>query len=103
MKLDNVTIYAVNQYDWSITDASGMEALIDDDMATMDADNAMSELVEGQELSHVMGIFNYSFGTYKVQIRDVADLGITVGINDDVKVNPYEYALHNNFPNPIDD
>jgi len=101
VKLDNVTISAVNQYDWSITDASGMEALIDDDMATMDADNAMSELVEGQELSHVMGIFNYSFGTYKVQIRDVADLGITVGINDDVKVNPYEYALHNNFPNPF--
>jgi len=101
VKLDNVTVSAVNQYDWSITDASGMETLIDDDMATMDADNAMSELVEGQELSHIMGIFNYSFGTYKVQIRDMADLGITVGINDDVKVNPYEYALHDNFPNPF--
>ncbi len=24
-----------------------------------------------------------------------------MGINDDVKVNPYEYALHNNFPNPF--
>ena len=101
VKLDNVTVSAVNQYDWSITDASGMEALIDDDMATMDADNALSELVEGQELSYIMGIFNYSFGTYKVQIRDVADLGATVGIDDDVKVNPYEYALHDNFPNPF--
>ena len=48
-----------------------------------------------------MGIFNYSFGTYKVQIRDAADLGTTVGIDDDVKVNPYEYALHDNFPNPF--
>ena len=48
-----------------------------------------------------MGIFNYSFGTYKIQIRDVADLGTTVGIDDDVKVNPYEYALHDNFPNPF--
>ena len=101
VKLDNVTVSAVNQYDWSITDASGMEALIDEDMATMDAGIAMSELVEGQELSYVMGIFNYSFGTYKVQIRDVADLGATVGIDDDVKVNPYEYALHDNFPNPF--
>ena len=101
VKLDNVTVSAVNQHDWSITDASGMEALIDDDMATMDADNAMSELVEGQQLSYIMGIFNYSFGTYKVQIRDAADLGTTVGIDDDVKVNPYEYALHDNFPNPF--
>ena len=61
----------------------------------------MGTLMEGQELDHVMGIFNYSFGTYKVQIRDVADLGQTVGIDDDVKVNPYEYALHDNFPNPF--
>ena len=101
VKLENVTVSSLNDYDWSITDASGMEALIDDDMATMDADNAMSALVEGQQLSYIMGIFNYSFGTYKVQIRDVADLGATVGIDDDVKVNPYEYALHDNFPNPF--
>jgi hypothetical protein len=48
-----------------------------------------------------MGIFNYSYGTYKVQIRDVSDLGQTVGIDDDVQVNPYDYALHDNFPNPF--
>jgi hypothetical protein len=101
VKLENVTVSSVNAYDWSITDASGMEALIDDDMATMVTGIAMSELVEGQQLSYIMGIFNYSFGTYKVQIRDVADLGTTVGIDDDVKVNPYEYALHDNFPNPF--
>ena len=48
VKLDNVTISSVNQYDWSITDASGFEALIDDDMANMEADNFMSSLAEGQ-------------------------------------------------------
>ena len=101
VKLENVTVSSVNAYDWSITDASGMEALIDEDMGTMGAGIAMSELVEGQQLSYIMGIFNYSFGTYKIQIRDVADLGTTVGIDDDVKVNPYEYALHDNFPNPF--
>ena len=101
VKLENVTVSSVNAYDWSITDASGMEALIDEDMGTMNAGIVMSELVEGQELSYIMGIFNYSFGTYKIQIRDVADLGTTVGIDDDVKVNPYEYALHDNFPNPF--
>ena len=78
-----------------------MEALIDDDMATMDADNYMSDLAEGQELEYVMGIFNYSFGTYKVQIRNMGDLGATVAIHDDVQVNPYTYALLDNFPNPF--
>jgi len=101
VKLNNVTISSVNLYDWSITDGTGFEALIDDDMANLDAFNSMDLLVEGQELDHVMGIFNYSYGTYKVQIRDVADLGQTVGIDDDVKVNPYDYVLHDNFPNPF--
>jgi hypothetical protein len=30
VKLENVTVSSVNSYDWSITDASGMEALIDE-------------------------------------------------------------------------
>ena len=101
VKLNNVTVSSVNDFDWAITDASGLETLIDDDMANMSADNFMSTLVEGQNLDYVMGIFNYSFGTYKVQVRDLNDLGQTMGINDDVDVNPYEYALHNNFPNPF--
>ena len=91
----------LNPYDWSITDASGGITLIDDDMATMSADNFMSALAEGQELEHIMGIFNYSFGTYKVQIRDLADLGQTMGINDDINLNPYVYRLLDNFPNPF--
>ena len=101
VKLNNVTISSVNDFDWSITDESGFQTLIDDDMATFGADNFMGTLVDGQELDYIMGIFNYSFGTYKVQIRDVADLGQTVGIDDDVQVNPYDYALHDNFPNPF--
>jgi DNA/RNA endonuclease YhcR with UshA esterase domain len=98
VKINNVTISSVNQYDWSVTDATGSETLIDDDMAT---DNFMSDLEDGQELEYVMGIFNFSFGTYKIQIRDLADLGQMVGIDDDVQVNPYDYALHENFPNPF--
>ena len=94
MKLNNVTISSINDFDWSITDESGFQTLIDDDMANFGADNFMGTFVEGQELDHVMGIFNYSYGTYKVQIRDVSDLGQTVGIDDDVQVNPYDYALH---------
>jgi len=101
VKLNNVTISSVNQYDWAITDASGFEALIDDDMATMEGDNMMGSLAEGQEIEFVMGVFNFSYGTYKVQIRDGNDLGSMGGVNNDVEINPYEYALFNNFPNPF--
>ncbi len=99
--LNNVTISAVNQHDWSITDATGSETLIDNDMATMAADNYMSTLEEGQVLESISGIFNFSFGTYKVQIRGLPDLGQTVGIVDDIKINPYSYQLYENFPNPF--
>jgi len=101
VQLNNVTISTVNDYDWAITDETGFEVLIDDDMANMEADNMMSILSEGEVLDHVKGVFNYSFGTYKVQIRDAADLGTTMGFEDDVSINPYEYALHDNFPNPF--
>ena len=101
VKITDVTVSSINQYDWSVTDATGSEALIDDDMAVMAADNFMSDLEVGQELEYVMGIFNYSFGTYKIQIRDLDDFGSSAGINDDVHVNPYEYALHENYPNPF--
>ena len=99
--LNNVTVSSVNPYDWSITDATGSETLIDDDMASMAADNFMSTLEEGQVLESVSGIFNFSFGTYKVQIRDLGDLGQTVGIVHDIRINPYAYHLYDNFPNPF--
>ena len=101
VKLNNVTITSVNEYDWAITDESGFETLIDDDMSNMEADNFLSTLVEGQELEYVSGIFNYSFGDYKIQIRDLADIGQSLGINDDVQVNPYAYSLLDNYPNPF--
>ena len=68
VKLENVTVSSVNTYDWSITDETGSEALIDDDMANMAADNFLSTLAEGQGLESVMGIFNFSYGTYKIPV-----------------------------------
>ena len=68
-------------------------------MSTMEADNYLSTLQDGATLSQVTGVFNFSYGTYKIQIRDLADLGQELGINNiDV---PRRYALHNNFPNPF--
>ena len=101
VKLSNVTISSVNDFDWMITDESGFETLLDDDMANMEADNFLSTLVEGQELAYVSGIFNFSYGSYKIQIRDVNDIGGSLGINDDIQVNPYSYSLMGNYPNPF--
>ena len=67
----------------------------------METDNFLSTLVEGQELESVSGIFNYSFGSYKVQIRDLNDLGQSLGINDDIEISPYSYSLMDNYPNPF--
>jgi len=97
--VSDVTVSTINAYDWGIVDASGVECLIDDDMATMEADNYLSTLEDGATLSQVTGILNFSYGTYKIQIRDLADIGQDLGINNiDV---PRKYALHNNFPNPF--
>ncbi len=96
----NVTVSTVNQYDWFIMDGSGVECLIDDDMATTAANSFMSNLEEGQTLTSVTGIFNFSFGTYKIQVRDLGDLG-TLGIDDDFSGLSREFALYPNYPNPF--
>ena len=83
-----------------MVDGSGVECLIDDDMATMEANSFMSGLEEGTTLTNVSGIFNFSFGTYKIQIRDMADLG-QLGIDDDFAGIAREFALYPNFPNPF--
>ena len=98
--VSGVTVSAVNAYDWSIVDDSGVECLIDDDMANMAADNYMSDLAEGTTLASVTGIFNFSYGTYKIQIRDLADLG-QLGIDGDFAGVAREFALYPNYPNPF--
>jgi len=98
--VSDVTVSAMNAYDWGIVDDSGVECLIDDDMATMAADNYMSTLEEGTTLSQVTGIFNFSYGTYKIQVRDLADLG-QLGVDENFESLPRQFALHDNYPNPF--
>ncbi|NOZ74334.1 MAG: T9SS type A sorting domain-containing protein, partial [FCB group bacterium] len=98
--LHNVTVSALNQYDWSVDDGSGVSCLIDDDMANAEAGAFLDALSVGTTLETVTGIFNFSFGSYKVQIRDMADLG-QLGVNDDFVPTPMVYALHPNYPNPF--
>jgi len=98
--VSDVTVSALNAYDWGIVDDSGVECLIDDDMATMAAKTYLDSLEEGTTLSQVTGIFNFSFGTYKIQVRDLADLG-QLGVDENFESLPRQFALHDNYPNPF--
>ncbi len=98
--LTNVTVSDTGSYDWSVVDESGVACLIDNDMADEAADAFLGALEIGQSLSSVTGIFVFSFGTYKIEVRDMADLG-EVGIGDNVDLQPYTYKLYPNFPNPF--
>ena len=99
--VSDVTVTSVNSYDWSIKDDSNISCLMDDDMATMEADNYMSILVANDMLETVSGIFNYSFGTYKIQVRDMVDLGQGLTIEDEDIGLVKGFALYPNYPNPF--
>ena len=101
VKLMNVTVTSVGSYDWTITDDTGFEILIDDDFSNVEADVFLGTLLPGNQIESVSGVFNYSFGDYKVQIRDLNDIGQLLGVNDDVHINPYSYSLSDNYPNPF--
>jgi len=99
--VSDVTVTSVNTYDWSIKDGTNINCLIDDDMATMEADNYMSTLEVNEMLETVSGIFNYSFGTYKIQVRDMVDLGQGLTIGDEDIGLVKGFALYPNYPNPF--
>ena len=101
VELSNVVVSAVNSYDWTVQDADGNTCLIDDDWADADADNYLSGLAVGDSLESVSGIFNFSFGTYKLQVRDMGDLGDMLGTNSDFVGTPFKYELLQNYPNPF--
>lgn len=77
--MSRVTATSLNQYDWSIVDESGVSCLIDDDMTTDATYAFLDSIQQKQGIEFVTGIFNYSFGTYKIQVRDMGDFG-EVGI-----------------------
>jgi hypothetical protein len=98
----NVTVNTLNQYDWGVVDNSGLECLIDDDWADVEADNALGELGVGSTIGSVTGIFNYSYGSYKIQIRDIDDItDVQLEIEKDFLSQPFTFALYSNYPNPF--
>jgi len=98
VRVNNVEVSAVNQYDWTITDDSGGHILIDDDASLL---SWFDDLQVGSQVGDIRGIWTYSYGTFKIELRDDNDHGEITGINEDVVTQPVTYALEQNYPNPF--
>lgn len=99
VSFNNLLLEKVNQYDWTAVDAAGNEILVANDYADEELQTFMDGLVEGDSLLMVRGTVFYSYGTYKVQLNGIADM-TTLGITEG-SLQPKEFALHNNYPNPF--
>jgi len=98
VKVANAQVTAINPYDWSIDDGSG-PCLLDDDASSIDA--WFDSLEVNDVISQVTGVFTFSFGTYKIEVRDIEDVGPIVGIAEEPINYPLTYSLKQNFPNPF--
>ena len=116
VRISNAELVSVNQYDVTFDDGTG-PCLVDGDfMVSGDnyanakfyvnsTDNYLAvngdTIRPGDIVDHIQGIFTYSFGTFKVSVRGVDDVGTVSGINPDHEAIPFTYQLKQNFPNPF--
>lgn len=116
VKIQNATLTSLNSYDCSFDDGSGV-CLVDGDFMVSGDQNqndvfyinknegylmAFGDTVRlGEKVDMLQGVFTYSFGSYKMEVRNSDDFGHTVGINEDYKATPHTYRLAQNFPNPF--
>ncbi|MBN1541516.1 T9SS type A sorting domain-containing protein [candidate division KSB1 bacterium] len=117
VKVEKATLTRVNLYDVSIDDGSG-ECLLDADaFVGRDQDpnpyfylnsnqgylviGGTDTLRVGDQISFAQGVFLFSFGTHKIEIRSLADVGNMTGVESDITAAPLAYALEQNYPNPF--
>jgi len=116
VRISQAELISLNSYDATFDDGSG-PCLVDGDfMVEADQDPnpvfyinsdddylvAFGDTIRpGEIVSNIQGVFTYSFGTYKISIRDENDWGTAVGINPDHETIPLTYKLKQNFPNPF--
>jgi hypothetical protein len=108
VKISMATMTSVNSHDVSFND--GTEAcLVDDDFLDWDdfdvGDDSLyafgTTIRPGNTIDMIQGVFNYSYSSYKIQVRDENDFGTITGINSDFETVPLSYQLKQNFPNPF--
>ncbi len=116
VQVRNATLTAVNSYDVTINDGSG-ECLLDGDAfigRDQDANpnfyiNRTAKVLIvagdtvkiGEQIKMAQGVFLYSFGSHKIEIRDLSDIGTTTGVLNAVVAQPLRFSLEQNYPNPF--
>lgn len=116
VRIRNATLMSVNRYDVTFDDGSG-PCLVDGDfMLARDQDAntkfyvnqsggylvAFGDTIRpGEKVDRIQGVFIYSFGTYKIEVRDDHDFGQRVGVDPGFVPPAYTYRLEQNFPNPF--
>jgi hypothetical protein len=97
--VNNVTVTSVNQYDWSIDDGSGA-CLMDDDAAAIDS-TFWQSIQPYSTFNRVTGFFTYSFGTYKISLRDPDDYDGFAAVEEIQPAQAFAFKLGDNYPNPF--
>ncbi len=110
VKISDATFMSVNSYDVTFDDGSGA-CLIDDDFISANSLNFNGDddyiyafgdtLHLGEKVDMIQGVFVFSFGSFKIEVRDAEDFGTTVGVDPNYKPIPLSYKLEQNFPNPF--
>ncbi len=105
VRINNFVLTAVNSYDVTVDDGTGPCLLDADAFIGRDQDanpyfyiNRIFKLLIvagdtiriGEPIAMAQGIFLYSFGTHKIEIRDLADIGTTTGVKVPVVEQPAE-------------
>lgn len=103
VQFNNMTVTAINSYDWGFTDESGEEFLFDDDMI---GEAAMLDWYDGIQVDDTIemmrGILVSTFGSWKLEPRNSSDCSeVETGINEGIQLAPYEFALNPVYPNPF--
>lgn len=105
---NNLTITAVNSYDWTFTDDSGETFLLDDDIvgsgsSSIDtvAANWYNSLEEGSTVDMVRGVVTWSFGSWKIEPRGAMDISAVYAPEEGYESQPMAFELKPAFPNPF--
>jgi len=109
VQISQATLISINEYDATFDDGSG-PCLVDDDFTSPEFQinstdgyiYAFGDTVRpGEVIENIRGVYLYSFGSYKIEVRDVEDWGTAVGVNSDFNQIPLSYQLKQNYPNPF--
>ena len=117
VRISNFTLTAVNSYDVTVDDGTGPCLLDADGFVGRDQDpnpyfyiNRTAKLLIvagdtisiGEPIAMAQGIFLFSFGTHKIEIRDLKDIQTrSTGVVTPVAAQPLQFALEQNYPNPF--